>query len=163
MLKKYTLEPLRELRHDRVAELSRAVGVAQAAHLAAREAAFAARQLREAEQARALAVRQAERQRLEAGEVLVADLQQGERYWVGASERALGLLKNEVGAEQKAATAADGEHRARGELAQARADAEALDRHHARFAAEQRRSADLAEEEAQLDRWTADNYGKHRA
>ncbi len=160
MRRKYTLEPLRELRHDRVTEQGRAVSAAQAAHLAAREAADAARKLREAEQARARAVRQAERQRLEAGEVRAADLQQGERYWVGATERAVGLLKHEAGAENTAAGAAAAEQRARAELGQAKADAEALDRHHARFTAEQRRSAELAEEEAQLDRWTADKYGR---
>ena len=160
MRRKYTLEPLRELRHDRVTEQSRGVGAAQAAHLAAREAANAARKLREAEQTRARAEQQAERQRLEAGEVRAADLQQSERYRVGATARALGLLKREAGAENAAAAAAEGERRARAELARAKADAEALDRHHARFAAEQRRSAELAEEEAQLDRWTADKYGR---
>ncbi len=163
MRRKYTLEPLRELRHDRVTAQSRVVGAAQAAHLTAREAADAARKLREAEQARARAERQAERQRLEAGEVRAADLQQGERYWVGATERAVGLLKREAGAENTAAAAAEIEHRARAELAQTTKDAEALDRHHARFDAEQRRSAELAEEEAQLDRWTADKYGRGRA
>lgn len=163
MGRKYTLHPLRQLREERVSAQSRAVGEAQQAHERARADALEARRRREAEQARAQTERQAERARLEAGEVRAADLQQGERYWVGATERVAWLLQHEVGAERQASAAADGERRARGELATARADAEALERHHARFLAEERRSAELAEEEAQLDRWTADRYGKARA
>ena len=163
MRKKYTLEPLQKLRHERVTEQSRVVSAAQAAHVAAREAAIAARKVREAEQERAQAERQRERELLEAGTACAADLQQAERFWVGATVRAAALLQREVAAEKRQSEAAVKEQGARSELAAARADAEVLDRHQARFTAEQRRTAELAEEEAQLDRWTADHYGKRRA
>jgi hypothetical protein len=159
---KYALHPLRKLREDRVTEQGRAVAKAEAALAAARSSVAQAREARHAEQAVSERECGAERQLLDAGQVRAVDLQQGERYKLGAAERLAQLLRQEVGAERQASGAAAVEHEARVDLAQARADAEALERHHARFVAEQRRAAELTEEEAQLDRWTADRYGKQR-
>jgi hypothetical protein len=159
---KYTLQPLRQLRQERVSEKTVEVSHAQATAERARLEAERARLLREAEHERALAERRRERELLEQGAVRAQDLQQAERFWIGASCRVAQLMRSELGAEQQARALAEQEQQARGALAEAQADAKALERHHERFTAEQQKAAQLAEEEAMLDRWTADKYGPRR-
>ncbi len=163
MRRKYPLEALSQLRRDRKEERARALGAAQASAEAARAESERATEARRREQAALSSERSEQRARLEAGEATAQDLQQGERFLVGAMGRVNRLALNEQAAERKLEEASRVEQRARGELARAEADQRTLEEHRGRFQAAERRAAELSEDEAALERWTAERYGKTRA
>jgi hypothetical protein len=161
--RKYPLDALSQLRRDRKEERARDLGAAQASTEAARADALRASEARRREQAAVSGERSVQRARLEAGKATVQDLQQGERFLVGAMGRVNRLALNEQAAERKLEEANRVEQRAEGELARAQADEQSIERHRERFEAAERRAAELSEDESALERWTADRYGKARA
>jgi hypothetical protein len=161
--RKYPLEALSQVRRDRTEERARELGAAQGATRSARAEALRAAEARRREQAALSVERSAERARMEAGEATAQDLQQGERFLVGAMARVNRLALNEQAAEHRAQEAEQTESRAAADLVRAEADERAIKRNRERFEAAERRAEELSEEEASLERWTADRYRKIRA
>jgi hypothetical protein len=140
--KKYPLEPLVTLLRER--EKARAGTVRDALQRAEAERAELdrARGQRERFEAETRAERERERAAFDDRGVRVRDLQQSELFRIGA-ERALGALA--VSESEHAARSA------RSELARVNRDKQVVERHRARFDAEEERRSELAREEAAAD------------
>jgi hypothetical protein len=132
--KKYPLEPLVTLLRER--EKARAGTVRDALERA---------------EAETRAERERERAAFDDQGVRVRDLQQSELFRIGA-ERALGALAvSESERAARASTADQAVLSARSELARVNRDKQVVERHRARFDAEEERRSELAREEAAAD------------
>lgn len=163
MRRKYPLEALSRLRQSRTEERARELGAARVSTRAAEGEAERVALARRSEQAAVSLESASERERLEAGEATAQDLQQAELFLLGATGRLSRLALEQEGAERAALEARKVEASAEAELVRARADERVVERHRERFEAAERRVGEDAEDEASLERWTADRYGKTRA
>ena len=145
---KYPLKPLLEHRERKVDDATAELGGA----VRAREDADAARaraevQRREAEE-RAARVRAEEAERLDRGELSVADLARGQAWEVGARAQIGRLTAAVEVAEARVDEARSEEAEARVELARKMADRDVVAKDHARFEDRRKKQGLAAEEEA---------------
>ena len=162
MARRYPLEPLLGVRRERVERQA-------AVHRGARQhgdqqaaLAAAARARRESAERHFEGERAEERQLLEEGTVRAHDLQQAERYRVGATARIAVERESEAAAERRAEESAKVVERARATLAQQRADEEAVLAHARRSHEAEARAAELAEEAEAADYFAATRPGARR-
>jgi hypothetical protein len=160
--KKYPLEPLLKVRGERVER--RTVEHAGAARRSEHEkaAASAARARRAGAEQASAREQGKERARLARGEARAADLQQVERYRVGAAKRVSELATGERDAERRARAAEEARGRARQALAEAHAAERATVRHAERFRHALERKVEGVEEEAASEHWAAVRRGARR-
>lgn len=163
MRRKYPLEALSRLRQSRTEERARSLGAARVSTRAAESEAERVALARRSEQAAVSLESENERTRLAGGGATVQDLQQAELFLVGATGRLKRLALDQEGAERALLEARKVEESAEAELVRAQADERVVERHRERFEAAERRVMADAEDEASLERWTADRYGKTRA
>ena len=163
MRRKYPLEALSRLRQSRTEERARSLGAARVSARVAESEAERVALARQSEQAGVSLESENERARLEAGAATAQDLQQAELFLVGATERLKQLALDQEGAERALLEARKIEETAEAELVRAQADERVVERHRERFEAAERRVMADVEDEASLERWTADRYGKTRA
>lgn len=152
---KYPLEPLREHRDRKVEAATSQLGDAVRAREAADDAKRRAEQERVDAEARAAAVRQDEADRLEKGELCVADLARAQAWEYAASVEASELGRAIDRAEGRLAEARTAEGEARADLAQKKADLDVVAKDEARFDAGIRRAREAAEEEAAEEAFAA--------
>ena len=162
MARRYPLAPLLEVRRERVEKKA----VEQRAAIAVRDeraaAERAARDQREGAERTASAARVSERKRLEEGSARVQDLQQTERYRVGAEQRVGTLKAREREAAERASVAQRAEREVLAALVRARAEAKATEEHARRFRQAEERADERVEEETALDHWSASRRGARR-
>ncbi len=150
---RYPLEPLVELREQKVEEA--AVGLAGAVHRRERaeQERKAAESARAAHDAASLRVRQGEGEALSRGELRAGDLASADAWEarVTAERATMSTAVDRARATEDNARAT--EHAARGEVAARQADAKAVARGRARWADEQRKQSEAKEEEAASETW----------
>jgi hypothetical protein len=145
---RYPLEPLAQLRQDQVEAAVRGLAAAVAGRDAAERVRSGAEQRRQAHQAAAAHVRDAEGEALARGELRAADLARAGAWEVRvASERdALASdLERAAGAEARARAV---EEKARGEVAERKAGAEVVAADQTRWREALRKKGEAKEEEA---------------
>ena len=160
MRRRYPLESLRSLRQGQVAEGTAKLGVERRCLEESIRARERAEQQRQDEEERARKVRAVERDRLARGAVCAGDLEQARQWARGAEDRVRSLRQAEaraLGAERSQEQAVES---ARGELAQAEANAQAVERHHERWRATEAQAEERREEEQATDGWTVRHLGR---
>ena len=151
--RRFTLKPLQVLREQQ-AELRREqLGDTTRALKTAAEQRGVAEQRVQVERSVAQRLLAAERQRLEDGQVSVAELQRAGDFSRGAEQRARVLEQRAEAARRAEKERRAEQERARQALAEAEAQRAALDKHRERFDREQLREAELAEDEASAEVW----------
>ncbi|MBX3193447.1 MAG: hypothetical protein KF819_41075 [Labilithrix sp.] len=145
---KYPLEQLREHRDRRVDAATAELGQAVRSREAAEEAKRRADRERDDAEARAAAVRSAEADRLASGELRAVDLARAEAWEHAARGEIAALAGAADRAEGQRRDADDAEVRARGALAQTKAERDVVAKDEARFVDRVRREHEAKEEEA---------------
>ena len=156
---KYPLEPLREHRDRHVEAATVELGDAVRAREAAAEAKARAEAERREAEARAAAVRSVELERLESGELSVADLARGQAWEHAAGTELADLGRAVSRADDRVAAALDAEGHARLELARKKADLDVVAKDKVRFEDGVRRAGEAAEEEAAEEVFAARRKG----
>lgn len=151
--KKYPLDPLAKLREQHVDAAMRELAEAVREREAAERKARAAEEEQERAAARALEMREAERAKLERGELKVADLMRADAWGVAVAEE-----KRRLEAHVERATVAESEARAgeaeqRTVVAARKADAEVIEKDRAKWTEQARKDALLREEEEAGEAW----------
>jgi hypothetical protein len=151
--KKYPLEPLAHVRAKQVDDAARALGEAARAREEASHKRALAEKRRDEAEAAARALRDAEQEALERGELTVADLMRGDAWGVRVKAEQEELARRAADSAAKEGAARKGESSARAHVAGRKADAELVERDRARWTDAERRRADAKEEEAAADGW----------
>jgi hypothetical protein len=150
---KYPLEPLAELRDNRVDEAVGDLAVATRERDAAERSRLAAEQRRHAHAAAAQRVRGAEAEALARGELNAAHLAHADAWEARITAEREALASDACRARAEEATARAGEERALGELASREAEAQVVAKDRARWDGAQRRRVEARDEEASSEAW----------
>lgn len=151
--RKYPLDPLATVREQHVDEATRALAAAVRAREAAERAAQAARAEEERAAAQAQAVRDAERGKLEQGQLTAADLQRADAWGFAVAEEKRRLQEHAARAAQAETEARAGETRGRAEVSTRKADAEVVEKDRAKWTEQVRKDALGREEEEAAEAW----------
>ncbi len=151
MARKYPLETVDALRKRSVDQKVERVADRVRVTAGADDRARRARDTERAHDAVVAAARASERARLESGAARVADLLQEREWELGTAEVAARLAEESARATDAAKAARAAEDVARTELAAARGDARAVERHRGRWERARALQAERAEEEAAAD------------
>ena len=151
--RKYPLDPLAKLREQHVDEATRELAEA----VRAREAAEQRTRLAEREKAtaeeRARLVREAERAKLEGGELKVADLQRADAWSVAVDEEQKQLAERVARASAVESDARTGEAQQRATVATRKADAQVVEKDRAKWTEKVHKDAQAREEEEAQEAW----------
>jgi YscO-like protein len=151
--RKYPLDPLAKLREQHVDAATREL----AAAVRARETAEQRTRLAEREKAtaeeKARAVRQAERAKLDGGELTAADLQRADAWGVAVAEENKRLEERVARAAATESAARTGEAEQRATVATRKADAEVVEKDRAKWTEQARKEALGREEEEAEEAW----------
>lgn len=147
----YPLEPLAEVRERQVEDAVRGLAGAVARREAAARRARAVEGAVESQAASVDAVKRAEREALERGELTAADLARAHAWELRAQAERAALASEQDRARAAEQAAGEAEQQSRGELAQRRADADVVAKDRARWDTAQRKRADAREEEAMAE------------
>ena len=151
--KKYPLDPLVQLRLDKVEAKARDLAVSIEAREQAERTRIAAEAERERLAEEARETRTAEQRALGRGELSVADLQR-QGAWETRMQWDDQTRAAEIAAAvEHEAAARDGEGRARGRVSAAEAEAKVVTEHRGRWVADGERRADAAAEEEAAEAW----------
>ncbi len=153
--RRYPLHALGRLRDQRVEEETQRVAARSLEARRAAERLAQAAAARQAEEQRVQAVLAEEAERADAGVVSAGELQGLVHWRARAAEEVAARHRAERAREAELAQASNAERQARQALAQADADANAVERHRAGWQAEQDRAAEQAVEEQALEVWMA--------
>jgi hypothetical protein len=145
---KYPLKPLLEHRERRVDDATAELGRAIAERATAEGVLDDANAARRTAEARAQAIRSAEVERLERGQLCVVDLARGEAWEIAARAEAKQLDQVVQGAETDLGSRREAETAARSDLSQKMADRNVVRKDEERFDARLRKVAAAVEEEA---------------
>ena len=150
---KYPLEPLAELRDNRVDEAVADLAVATRERGAAERSRLASEQKRQAHAAAAERVRCAEAEALARGELRAAHLAHAGAWEDRITAEREALASEVCRARGEEAAARAGEERALGELASREAEAQVVAKDRARWEGAQRRRLEARDEEASSEAW----------
>ena len=151
--KKYPLDPLRKVRDAAVDRASRALGDAvRDREGAERRKRSAEQEARRAEE-EAQAIAEAERAKLERGELRVADLARADAWAVAASAEKERLAHQVKVADDTLRGARGAERAAQADVAGRKADADVVEKDRAKWKAAQERAAEARAEEEAAEVW----------
>ncbi len=151
--RKYPLDPLAKLREQHVDEATRELAAAVRARETAEQHARQAESDERAAEERARVVREAERAKLEGGELTVADLLRADAWGVAVAaekDRLAARVERAVTAESEART---GEAQQRTTVAARKADAEVVEKDRANWTEQVRKDTLGREEEEGVEAW----------
>jgi hypothetical protein len=152
--RRYPLESLRSLRQGQVDQSTTRLAAERQRLEASTRARERAEHERQDEEERARRVRALERDRMAHGALRAGDLEQARQWARGAEDRARGLHQAEARACSEERSQEQAVECARAELAQAEANAQAVERHRERWNAVQAGVEERSEEEQAMDGWT---------
>jgi hypothetical protein len=150
---KYPLEPLVKLRERQVEGATEKLAKAVEERERAECARLAAEEARVRAEAAARALRDAERDALEKGELRAGDLHRAQAWEIGVKGEEERLAQKVASAEREATRASEQEEGARKNLAAREADAEVVEKDKARFDARNQQRELAKEEEAAAEAW----------
>ena len=151
--RKYPLDPLAKLREQHVDDATRELAAAVRTREAAEQRTRAAATEKERAEERARAVREAERTKLEQGELKVADLQRADAWAIAAAEEKRRLEEHVERAREAETHARTGEGQRRAEVATTKADADVVNKDRAKWTERERKDALVREEEEAGEAW----------
>ena len=150
---KYPLDPLARVRKKGVDEATRRLADAVATRDGAEARERAAENERRGHEDRARAVREAERDALDRGDLRVGDLGVAAAWEVRDRAEAQALAQAEEKAHAEAASARAGQVAAQVGVAQRKADAEVVEKDRGRWEERLRKKAEAKEDEAAAEAW----------
>jgi len=151
--RKYPLDPLAKLREQHVDEATRELAEAVRAREAAEQRTRLAERERATAEERARLVREAERAKLEGGELKVADLQRADAWSVAVDEEQKQLAERVARASAVESDARTGEAQQRATVATRKADAQVVEKDRAKWTEKVHKDAQAREEEEAQEAW----------
>ena len=151
--RKYPLDPLAKLREQHVDEATRELAEAVRAREAAEQRTRLAERERATAEERARLVREAERAKLEGGELKVADLQRADAWSVAVDEEQKQLAERVARASAVESDARTGEAQQRATVATRKADAQVVEKDRAKWTEKAQKDAQAREEEEAQEAW----------
>jgi len=151
--RKYPLDPLAKLREQHVDEATRELAEAVRAREAAEQRTRLAERERATAEERARFVREAERAKLEGGELKVADLQRADAWSVAVDEEQKQLAERVARASSVESDARTGEAQQRATVATRKADAQVVEKDRAKWTEKAQKDAQAREEEEAQEAW----------
>ncbi len=151
--RKYPLDPLAKLREQHVDEATRELAEAVRAREAAEQRTRLAERDKATAEERARLVREAERAKLEGGELKVADLQRADAWGVAVEEEQKQLAERVARASAVESEARTGEAQQRATVATRKADAQVVEKDRAKWTEKVHKDAQAREEEEAQEAW----------